>query len=116
MARQRVPNHVKAAVDSSLARAGIVLVNEAPERRDLELAFLRDRVEALKIVDARNKGEVVANPPSPNQTGAGPTLQKAFDSWKNGVGARGEKVPAPDTVEEATYAVRRLRSSSDSCE
>lgn len=108
-ARQRVPEHVKEAVILALDDAGVALTPNAAERRELELAFLERRIEALKVTEARNRGEIVADPISPSQAEVGPTLQEAFEAWKTGVGVRGEKVPSADSVEEAVYAVRRFR-------
>ncbi|MGE0007564.1 MAG: tyrosine-type recombinase/integrase [Parvibaculaceae bacterium] len=109
MARQRVPDHVKEAVNAALGEAGIDLPSGASERRELELAFLEQRLKALQVMDARNKGEIVVNPTAPQKAGAGPTIQEAFEAWKTGVGARGEKLPKLSTIQDGDYVTRRFR-------
>ena len=58
IARQRPPQYIKDAVQEALVAAGIVLPEASPERRELELAFLRERMRALQATSARNAGEI----------------------------------------------------------
>ncbi|MDP1700619.1 MAG: site-specific integrase [Aestuariivirga sp.] len=109
LARQRPPQYIKDAAQEALAGAGIALPEASPERRELELAFLQQRMKALQATSARNTGEIVATPAIAEQAGQTPTIQVAFEHWKSGVGTGGEKLPTQGSVEEAAYAVRRFK-------
>ena len=109
VARQRPTADIRQAVTGALSKHGIALAPDAPERRELELVFLDQRLKALEATKARNAGVVVPYPDAPGGPLGAPTLQKAFEAWKTGTGTRGEKVPSRGAVEEAELAVRRFR-------
>jgi integrase len=109
LARQRPPPYIKDDVQEALQRAGIALPEESTETRELELAFLRERLKALQATSARNNGVIVETPSVADRRERTPTIQVAFDHWKSGIGTGGEKLPAKGSIEEAAYAVRRFK-------
>jgi hypothetical protein len=108
VARMRPTASVKRRVDEELANRGAELAPE--ERRTIEIEVLKAELRAWNHIRARLDGEIIPTPVVEDaaKIGKDPTLKQAFARWKDGAGARGGKLPSPNTADEAEVAVRRF--------
>jgi integrase len=96
-------------VSEELSKRGAELTPE--ERRKIEIEVLKAELRALNDIRARLGGAIIPTPVIEDATataGKDPTLKQAFARWKDGAGARGGKLPSPNTADEAEVAVRRF--------
>lgn len=108
VARMRPTAAVKRRVNEELSKRGAELTQE--ERRKIEIAVLQAELLAWNDIRARLGGAIIPTPvvEDTTTTGKDPTLKQAFTRWKEGGGARGGKLPSPNTADEAEVAVRRF--------
>ncbi|WP_441281100.1 DUF6538 domain-containing protein [Tardiphaga sp. 862_B3_N1_1] len=111
VALRQPPEWLRSMVDAALAERGVVLAADAPDRDEIDNAFLASTQRAFKAMELRNAGEYVATPPPATDPDEqhGPSIQDAFELWKTGTLLPGAKVPRQSTVDEASFCIRRFR-------
>jgi len=105
-ARMRPSELIKAAVERAITERRIVLPEDDPARRELELGFLAAQRKAFDAVRGRLKGEIIETPaaPCPSDT---ITITEALEPWAAG-GGRKAKRPREFSILEARRAVERF--------
>jgi integrase len=105
---RRDPKIVDAELRAHLKRLGVRIDPAAPKYRDAGLAVLQAHVKAYDLMQSRQAGDDVPTPEA-RVAKRGIGVVEAFEAWQRGSPARGSKKPSPNTVREATHAVRRFK-------
>jgi integrase len=101
------PSPVAGDIRAAFHRAGLRYDPEEPRHYDPAMAILRAAANAADAKLARQRGDDVRTPKAAE--GYGPKLSEAFKAWSEGGRAKGGKKPSPNTLREATLAVRLFR-------
>jgi len=106
-ARMRPQEVIKLAVDNALRERGIVLAEDDPARRHLELGFVAAQRRAFDVVKARLRGEIIDTPGGEPRAEGTITMTQALERWVTG-GGRSARRPRALSALEARRAVERF--------